>query len=81
MGISASELRRILLDHIYELERPLYAHVSVPSPTIPPFVLRIFAPSQVEFVLVNQAGSLQGAWNQATRRRLLHGAKADGEGG
>jgi len=32
-------------------------------------------------VLLNQAGSLQGAWKQATRRRLLHGAKADGEGG
>jgi len=32
-------------------------------------------------VLLNQAGSLQGAWKQATRRRLLHGVKADGEGG
>jgi len=32
-------------------------------------------------VLLNQAGSLRGAWKQATRRRLLHGAKADGEGG
>ena len=30
-------------------------------------------------VLLNQAGSLQGAWKQATRRRLLHGAKADGD--
>ena len=33
------------------------------------------------YVLLNQAGSLWGAWKQATRRRLLHGAKADGEGG
>ena len=32
------------------------------------------------FVLLNQASSLWGAWKQATRRRLLHGAKADGEG-
>jgi len=32
-------------------------------------------------VLLNRAGSLRGAWKQATRRRLLHGAKADGEGG
>ena len=30
-------------------------------------------------VLLNQAGSLRGAWKQVTRRRLLHGAKADGE--
>jgi hypothetical protein len=32
-------------------------------------------------VLFNQAGSLWGAWKQATRHQLLHGAKADGEGG
>ena len=32
-------------------------------------------------VLLNQAVSLWGAWKQATRRQLLHGAKADGEGG
>jgi len=41
--------------------------------------LRIFAQSQVEYI--NQASSLRGAWKQATRRRLLHGAKADGVGG
>ena len=30
---------------------------------------------------INLAGSLRGAWKQATRRRLLHGAKGNGVGG
>jgi len=33
------------------------------------------------YVLFNQAGSLREVWKQATRCRLLHGAKADGVGG
>ena len=37
--------------------------------------------AKIIYVLLNQTGSLWGAWKQATRRRLLHGAKADGEGG
>ena len=37
--------------------------------------------ARIIYVLLNQTGSLWGAWKQATRRRLLHGAKADGEGG
>jgi hypothetical protein len=37
--------------------------------------------ARIIYVLLNQTGSLWGAWKQATRRRLLHGAKANGEGG
>jgi hypothetical protein len=36
--------------------------------------------TRIIYVLLNQAGSLRGVWKQVTRRRLLHGAKADGEG-
>ena len=44
-------------------------------------VLADFRAIASRIVLLNQAGSLRGAWKQATRRRLLHRAKADGEGG
>ena len=45
-----------------------------------PLHLADFRAIASRIVLLNQAGSLQGAWKQATRRRLLHGAKADREG-
>jgi hypothetical protein len=58
------------------------------GPTYSALELELESPScgfsrhrKYNFVLLNRAGSLQGAWKQATRRRLLHGAKADGEGG
>ena len=37
--------------------------------------------SRIMYYLTELVLSLQGAWKQATRRRLLHGAKADGVGG
>ena len=43
------------------------------------FLADFRAIARIIYVLLNQTGSLWGAWKQATRCRLLHGAKADGE--
>ena len=78
----SSEKRRFhTFVSLVEESKPHFNTYICPMRTTYLHLVDFHAIARMIYVLLNQTGSLWGVWKQATRRRLLHGAKADGEGG